>query len=373
METKVIKVNPAQVDLASITEAANLIDSGGVVAFPTETVYGLACRVESSSLAKLDKVKGRPAQKHYTLHIGDKADVGKYVPGMGVRAQKLVRKAWPGPITIVFELEADDIQRQERQFAKEVFRSLYKDRSVGLRCPDHPVAEVLLKEAKSPVVAPSANRAGQPPATDADAVFAEFSGQVDLVLDGGPCKYKKSSTVVRIGKEGVTILRPGVYSQAEVRAMSEVRFLFVCTGNSCRSPMAEGMFRKYLAKKLHCKVDELEEIGYKVVSAGVMGISGMPASAGAIGACAAREIDIRAHRSSALTAQLVEESDFVFAMDETHCERIAAFGGDSAAKCALLAGSQAIADPIGQPQEIYNKCADVIEEAVKKRVDELVL
>lgn len=373
MKTKVIKVDPARIDTALVKEAAKLVDAGGIVAFPTETVYGLACRVESNSLARLDDVKGRGREKHYTLHIADKADVGKYVPSVGLRPAKLIAEGWPGPLTIVFELDAGRIQNQRSGVRRQLFKHLYKDNSVGIRCPDNRVAQVLLEQAESSVVAPSANRTGQQPAADADTVLAQFSGEIELLLDAGPCKYKKSSTVVKIGKKGLTVLRPGVYSQAALQEMSQVKFLFVCTGNSCRSPMAEGMFQKYLAKKLQCKVDELGEMGYKAASAGVMGICGMPASTEAIAACAAKGIDINAHRSTALTAQLVEESDFIFAMDETHCELIAAFGPDTAAKCVLLAGKQAIADPIGQPQEIYNKCAEVIEEAVRNRVSELVL
>jgi protein-tyrosine phosphatase len=114
-------------------------------------------------------------------------------------------------------------------------------------------------------------------------------------------------------------------------------------------------------------------MGYKVVSAGVMGVSDMPASPEAIAACASKGINIKAHKSRALSRQLVQESDFIYAMGQTHCERIAAFGPEAARKCVLLAMNQEIADPIGQSQQVYNSCADLIEEAVEKRVSELVI
>ena len=373
MQTKVIKLDAAKVDSAKIREAAQLIDAGGLVAFPTETVYGIACRVETDSLIKLDNLKGRDPDKHYTLHISQKDDVDKYLPTVGPRAQKLIKNAWPGPLTIVFELDRQDIEKQQTRLEKQVFESLYKDNSIGIRCPDNRIASILLRLTRNPVVAPSANITGQSPAADADQVLAQFSGQIELLLDAGPCKYKKSSTVVKIGKEGLEILRPGVYSQADIEAMSEVKFLFVCTGNSCRSPMAEGMFRKYLAEKLQCEVDYLDRMGYKMFSAGVMNMAGLPASAEAIAACAAKGIDIEAHKSRTLSQQLVEDCDFIFAMGRMHRERVTALSPEAANKCVLLAENKEIPDPIGQPQQVYNSCAELIEEAVKKRIGELVI
>jgi len=373
MQTRVIKVDAAKIDSAEIKEAARLVDAGELVALPTETVYGIACRVKADSLTKLDNLKGRRPEKYYTLHIGQKSNVKSYVPTVGLRAQKLIKNAWPGPLTIVFELGTEDIERQQASLAREVFENLYKDNSIGIRCPDNPIAAMLLQLMKNPVVAPSANITGQPPATDADQVLAQFSGQIQLLLDAGPCKYQESSTVVKIGRKGLQVLRPGVYSQADLKAMSEIKFLFVCTGNTCRSPMAEGMFRKYLAEKLQCEVDHLDKMGYKTFSAGVMDLVGMPASPEAIAACAAKRIDIKAHKSRALSRQLVEECDFIFVMSQMHRERITALNAEAANKCSLLAENEEIADPIGQPQQVYNDCAEVIEKAVKKRIGELVI
>ncbi len=373
METKVIKLDASKPDVAKIKEAAAVVEAGGLVAFPTETVYGIACRAEADSLARLDELKGRAAEKYYTLHIGRKSDVEKYVPTIGLRVEKLIDKAWPGPLTIVFELDRADIDKQRSSIEKGVFEKLYKDNSIGIRCPDNSIASELLRRTNAPVVAPSANVAGQPPATSAEEVLAQFSGQIDLLLDGGACRYKKSSTVAKIGKEGLQILRAGVYSKQELESFWQVRFLLVCTGNTCRTPMAEGMFNKYLAEKLGCEVDWLEEIGYKATSAGTMGLAGLPASPEAVAACAARGVDIKAHKSTALSERLIRESDFIFVMSRMHRERIIALCGEVADRCVLLAEDRDIPDPIGQSQRVYDSCAELIEETVRKRISEFVI
>jgi protein-tyrosine phosphatase len=371
METKVIKLDAAKVDSSKINEAAVLIDSGGLVGFPTETVYGIGCRVKIDSLARLDDVKGRPADKYYTLHIGRRGDVEKYVPTIGLKVKKLIQNAWPGPLTIVFELDQKDIDKQQNSLESEVFKSLYKNNSIGIRCPDNLIASMLLQQASNPVVAPSANITDRPPAVQAEQVLEQLSGRIELLLDAGPCKYKQSSTVVKIGRNGLEVLRPGFYSQAELEALSQVKFLFVCTGNTCRSPMAEGIFRKYLAEKLQCNIDEFGKMGYKVSSAGIIGSVGIPASAEAVAACAAMGVDIKAHRSKALSEELIEESDIVFAMEQIHRDRAIALDSKASEKCWLLAGNTGVPDPIGHPQEFYNNCAKLIERFVQKRIGEL--
>ncbi|MHC4569729.1 MAG: L-threonylcarbamoyladenylate synthase [Planctomycetota bacterium] len=290
METKVVKIETGQDDPAEIRDAAALIDAGGLVGFPTETVYGIACRVERESLARLDNLKSRAAGKYYTLHIGRGDAVHAFVPKIGLRTCKLIRNAWPGPLTIVFELSDEELDEQRENVPAEVFEGLYRDNTIGIRCPDSAIASALLEQAVRPVVAPSANLTGHPPAVDADQVLAQLSGKIELLLDGGPCKFKENSTVVKIGKNGIEVLRPGIYSRDELNELSQVKFLFVCTGNTCRSPMAEGIFRKYLAEKLRCDIDDLIAMGYKVSSAGIIGSAGFPASPQAIKACAVEGI-----------------------------------------------------------------------------------
>jgi tRNA threonylcarbamoyl adenosine modification protein (Sua5/YciO/YrdC/YwlC family) len=373
METRVAKLDPNKPNMARIKEAAVVVDGGGLVGFPTETVYGIACRVGTDSLDRLSTLKGRVPGKRYTLHISEKHQAKEYVPTIPLRLRKLIERAWPGPLTIVFELTKHDLDRQQETLEPEVFQNLYKGNSIGIRCPDNAIATALLRQTHAPVVAPSANLTDQPPSVEPEQVLAQFSGQIELLLDAGPCKLAKSSTVVKLGKNGLQILRPGACPQEDLRAFSTVGFLFVCTGNTCRSPMAEGIFRKYLAEKLQCKVDQLEDMGYKVLSAGILDMAGTPASMEAMNACAQKEVDISTHRSRTLSREVIEESDFIFAMEQMHCERVVSLCPEAADRCELLAGDSDIADPIGQPQEFFNTCAELIDKAIKQRIAELVI
>ncbi|MBN1359939.1 MAG: threonylcarbamoyl-AMP synthase [Sedimentisphaerales bacterium] len=373
MAARVEEISGTEGDIERIEQAARLVESGGLVAFPTETVYGIACKADWDALARLSTVKGRDPDKYYTLHVGQVDDYRTYVPKVSLRTAKLIRRAWPGPLTLVFDIDPIDLGGLKSHLHDGAFDVLYKNGSIGIRCPDHVVASMLLRLARCPVVAPSANLTGERPATDADQVAAQLGNQIDLILDAGPCKYSRSSTVAKVAKGAVELLREGVYSQADLREMAKVSFLFVCTGNTCRSAMAEGLFRLHLARKLGCSVDVLETMAYKVVSAGTMDVAGAPASTGAVMACRQRGADIGSHISQHLTRSLVEESDLIFGMTRSHCEQVRLLSPDAASKCSLLAGDAEIPDPVGQPQDIFDRCADVIEAAVKARIGEFIL
>ena len=372
MKTTILKISDPVRDIEKIKNAADCIDSGGLVVFPTETVYGIACKIDTKSLARLDKVKKRDADKRYTLHIGDKNKLQDFVPSLTLPAKKLVKNAWPGPLTIVFELDQADIQSLEKKLGRETIKLLYKDNTVGIRCPADNIARKLLNCCKFPVVAPSANAANSEPATNAKQAIKQLDGLVDMVLDAGVCKYKKSSTVVKISSAGWQIIREGAYPEKQIQKILTVNILFVCTGNTCRSPMANGFAKKLLAEKLKCDIDRLERIGYKITSAGVMALNGVDASAEAISFCDSRDIDITGHKSQRLTAEMLKEADYIFVMSAGHKNDIIQLLPEAGQKCMLLNDGGDINDPIGTDAEAYKTCGRTIEKAVNKRISELL-
>ena len=373
MKTQVLKIEPSK-KTEDIRKVAQLLEQGGIAAIPTETVYGLAARVHPDTLRRLDAVKKRQDGKRYTLHIGDKADLGRYVPRPGAPMRKLTELGWPGPITAIFELDKKSLEHQEHKLGKETTRILYLDGTIGIRCPDFPESSEILKAAFVPIVAPSANPGSQPPAISASQVLDYFDGEIEIIVDGGndACRYKKSSTVVKYGAEGLEILREGVYGREDIQKMATVRILFVCTGNTCRSPMAEGLCKKILSDKIGCSIDSLANFGYIIESAGVAALEGLAASQEAEVICRQYGISISGHRSRSLNLQKISESDYIFVMSPAHFHACIAMSGGSNRSLYMLDPENEVPDPIGRGLEVYQKCAEQMESAIKERIDEIL-
>lgn len=372
MTTKVIKIARSDEIAAAAAEAAEVLRRGGLVAFPTETVYGLAANADlPASLARLYELKERPPNQASTLHIGRRKQVDRYVPDLSPLDKAFLRKAWPGPLTVIFSLKPNQQKQLQETLPAHQWEALYYQGGIGVRLPDHPVAQELLGELDVPIVAPSANRAGQAPPNCADDVLDQLGGQIDLLLDAGTTRYAKSSTIIRLSDDKMEIVRPGVLDQGTLRRMRSMTILFVCTGNSCRSPMAEGLCRKELAEKLGCSIDELSEKGYKIVSAGMLAFEGLSATAEAVQVCRETGVDVSKHQSRRVTAELLEQADYVFVMDLSHYEGVIGVAPQAKGRTALLDGDREIADPIGADVEVYRACAAQIAGGVRARLNEM--
>jgi len=181
-----------------VARAACLLRDGGLVAFPTETVYGLGARADfPEAVDDLFRVKQRPPERKLTVLIGDPGELSRYAAPCPV-GHALAWEFWPGPLTLVLP---DG-----------------RGGDVGLRCPDCAVTLALLRLAGVPVVAPSANISDRPPATDAEQVFGAFDGLIAAVLDGGRVRIGTPSTVARVMDGGIEVIRHGAIAEGDLRA-----------------------------------------------------------------------------------------------------------------------------------------------------------
>ena len=370
MQTQVIKLDGAEARAEAVKAAAKVLSDGGLVGFPTETVYGIAANAgDAGAMERLRALKQRPEGEPFTLLIGDKKQVGHYAGEVGWPGSSLAQRGWPGPLTLIFH--AKNPPALTTGGANEQIKGLYYKGAIGLRCPDHCFSLELLKEISLPIVAPSANRRGKPPAVQADEILAEMDGELELVLDGGRCRYGRASTVVEVKQGRYKIVREGILDRRMIAEMARMRIMFVCTGNTCRSAMAEGILRAKLAQKLDCKPAVLAEHGFEVFSNGTMGLTGAPATEYAIKAAAELGADIRKHLSQGLSEQNIQRADHIFAMTSGHLAEVLRLApeAESKAKCLDLLGD--ISDPIGLNLRGYRKCAAKLDKLIAKRLKEL--
>lgn len=202
MKTLLLNLREQEFYWSHIETAAQALRAGKLVAFPTETVYGLGVHRDNvESVESIFGVKKRPEEKRLTLMIADLDDVKKYVDRFSDTAKILVDTFWPGALAIIFPL---------------------KDGSdISIRFPDNKVAQDLIRAARVPIVTTSANISGHPPATDAQQVLLDLDGKIHIVLDYGSTRLRSPSTVVKLKDGTVEIIRRGIISESSIQSCLE--------------------------------------------------------------------------------------------------------------------------------------------------------
>ena len=373
MRTVVVTLDKQDRYGPSLREAAVALRDGALVVFPTETVYGVGANAaHTEAMRRLREVKGRISQQGFTVHIPHRQDAAKYVADPAPVTRRLARKAWPGPLTLVCRVDVPEEQEIARTISPIQLGDIYYDQKVGLRCPAHAAVTELLSEAGVPVLASSANRTGNQPPLDLRSALRDMENQVEFAIDGGRTRHNTSSTVVEIEGPDWEILREGVIDRRTVERMVRTEIVMICTGNSCRSPIAEYLFRNELARRLGMPVSDLAKHGYYVSSAGTVAADGGPISEFSHKELARRGIDASAHRSRPLTIELIQRSERIFAMSYEHRRAVIDMAPSAADRVFLLDERGPVADPIGGGAPEYHNCAMHIERAIGARLEEFV-
>lgn len=209
MKTRNFLLDENKIDKKLIEEAAKLLKKGELVAFPTETVYGLgADGLNSQAVAKIFQAKSRPADNPLILHIASRKDLESLVEEIPPQAEILIEKYWPGPLTLILK-------------KKDLVPNLVSAGldTVAIRMPDNPIALALIEATARPLAAPSANRSGRPSPTQASHVMEDMKGRIPLILDGGPTGLGLESTVLDLSREEPLILRPGAITKEQLEGL----------------------------------------------------------------------------------------------------------------------------------------------------------
>lgn len=350
--------------------AAAALRAGHLAILPTESIYGVFAL--GSSQAAIDKLAsltpGAAERWSAAWHAPSVEAVEKVLPAQTPLHRRLLRRLAPGPVTFLFPMEEAALASL-RSSTGALPGALDDGTEAAVRIIDHPLTCAVLEKVEGPVVGKRISAAGLGPdrelGNDTPAKAEELG--ITAILDDGPTVHGKPSTVIRLlPAGGYEIVREGAFEARTIHRRVERLILFVCTGNTCRSPMAEAIARDLVEQGL------AGPIPTAIVSAGVGAGEGAPMTPEAVGALRDLGIEAPPHRSRGVTRDLISRAELIFAMTMSHADAVRAIDPRAAGRLTLLdPEGEDIPDPIGLSPEVYRQTAERLRTLILARLREL--
>ncbi len=313
-----------------VEQAVAVLAAGRSVVFPTDTGYVVA----------VDPRHAAPPAGEHTLAVSGEPQAFELFPSLPPLARRIARRCWPGPLALQPGVPGPP-----------------------LRAPCHAAIHHAMIGLQAPL-AMTPLPAGPDSAGELD---------VALVIDDGPPAFPEGATMVRVDGKTWQVVHPGALSADDIREALACLIVFVCTGNTCRSPLAEALCKKRLAERLGCTPDELPARGYRIVSAGLSAYPGDEAAANAVAVASTYGMDLSTHQSRALDRELAWHADHLVCMTAGHLSAVREFCTELSCEPRLLSPTGVdLPDPVGQEEEVYRTCAEQIWADVETLLDHVL-
>ncbi len=373
MAPQVLDVSAASDPRDAVHRAVQALVEGKVVALPTETVYiAAASGLSERAVERLLSLRQGKLDGPATLAVRSTEEVLDYVPQLPRIGQRLARRCWPGPVTL--QLADAHPESAVHRLPKSVRSAVVPEGEIRVRVPAHELVLRVLRLLAGPVVMIGARPTGGADAVTAEDVVGHLGNQVDVVLDDGRCKFAQKSSIVKVHERGFDVVRPGVFTEANLKRLASFMVVLVCTGNTCRSPMSEILLKKRVADRLKCSIADLDDRGIVIMSAGISASPGSRAAAEAVETMKARGLDLCQHESQPLSDRIVRFADVVITMTRGHRQAILETWPDAEPRVHLISrGRGDVADPIGGPLDLYRRCAEQLDQYLEEWLDEMPL